>query len=200
MKTMKFTKQVCSLLFISSLLFACSKDDGQDGATGPAGPQGEQGVAGQDGANGTQGEQGETGTANVIYSDWFNTELSNSIANSSASFTVDAPDISPDLLNFGTILVYGRRIAIGEGGNLVYQLPIVFGANRQQSYYYRAQGETIRITVVANQSGDGAGDGTFLEQYRYVLIPGGNAASGKSTIDFSKMSYAEVIAFFNISE
>ena len=37
MKTMKFTKQLVTLIFIASLLFACSKDDGKDGAIGSAG-------------------------------------------------------------------------------------------------------------------------------------------------------------------
>jgi len=104
-------------------------------------------------------------------------------------------------LNFGTILVYARRID-PEIGNIVYQLPIVFGAARQQSYYFRAQSDEIRISVVANEEGESVGDGSFLEQYRYVLIPGGVSTSGKSAsaVDFTKMSYEELIAYFNIPE
>src|SRR5690606_27413243 len=103
----------------SSLLFACSKEDGKDGAVGPMGPQGEQGVAGADGeqgvtgADGEQGEQGDTGTANVIFSEWVNTELGASIEAVSSSFTISATNINASMLNSGTILVYGRRLELG---------------------------------------------------------------------------------------
>jgi hypothetical protein len=181
-----------------ALAISCSPDDGADGAVGPQGPQGEQGVAGP---QGEQGEKGEPGTANVIYSDWVNTEFGNNIIATSESFSIAAPEIDPDMLNFGTILVYARRID-AEIGNIVYQLPIVFGAARQQSYYFRAQSEEIIISVVGNEQGESVGDGAFLQQYRYVLIPGGVSTSGKSgqELDFSKMTYEEVINHFNIPE
>ncbi len=183
------------------LITSCSSDDGEDGAQGPQGEQGEQGATGPQGPQGDQGEQGEPGTANVMYSDWVNTELGNSIATSSASFDIDAPEIDPDMLNFGTILVYGRRIDAIDG-NTVYQLPMVFGAARQQSYFFVATDGNIRISVHANEEGDTVGDGTFLAQYRYVLIPGGVSTSGKSgsDMDFSKMTYEEVVDYFNIPE
>ena len=204
MKTSELSIKTFFLTAMSvALVVSCSPEDGEDGAVGPQGPQGEQGVAGPAGAQGEQGEQGETGetgTANVIYSDWVNTEFSNNIMATSSSFTIDAPEIDSDMLNFGTIMVYARRIDIAAGGNLVYQLPIVFGAARQQSYYFRALSDEIRITVSANEEGESVLDGTFLEQYRYVLIPGGVPSSGKSALDFSKMSYEQVIEYFNIPE
>lgn len=208
MKTKKTTTMMCCILAAMLFMASCSKD-GDQGPVGPAGPQGEQGSAGlagadgadgADGVDGEQGEQGEPGTANVIYSDWINTEFSNNIITTSSSFTIDAPQIDSDLLNFGTILVYARRVVIGGGGNLVYQLPIVFGTARQQSYYFRAQGGEIRITVAANEEGENAGDGTFLEQYRYVLIPGAVSTSGKSSIDYQKMTYEEITAHFEIED
>ncbi|MCB0372444.1 MAG: collagen-like protein [Muricauda sp.] len=202
MKTNVLSFKVFISMALSSVLVAsCSPEDGADGAVGPQGPQGEQGVAGPQGEQGDQGEQGEPGTANVIYSDWVNTELGDNILSTSASFTIDAPEIDADMLNFGTILVYARRID-GVIGNIVYQLPIVFGAARQQSYYFRAQSDEIIISVVGNEEGENVGDGTFLEQYRYVLIPGGVSTSGKSAseMDFTKMSYDELIAYFNIPE
>lgn len=205
MKTKKITTMMGCMLAAILLMMSCSKD-GDQGPVGPAGPQGEQGPAGlagtdgADGADGAQGEQGEPGTANVIYSDWVNTELGNNIVSTSASFTIDAPQINSTILNFGTILVYGRRVDLSSGGNLVYQLPIVFGAARQQSFYFRAQDGEIRITVSANEAGESVGEGSFLEQYRYVLIPGGVSTSGKSSIDFQKMSYEEITAHFGIEE
>ncbi|MDC6366410.1 MULTISPECIES: collagen-like protein [Flavobacteriaceae] len=201
-----------AVLFIGSLITSCSGEDGETGPVGPQGPQGEQGPDGADGADGTdgtdgeQGEQGEPGTANVMYSDWVATEFGNSIVATSTSFTIDAPDVDEDMLDFGTILVYGRRIDITLG-NIVYPLPIVFGAARQQSYYFRAQDGEIRITVSANEEGESVVDGSFLEEYRYVLIPGGTPVdtdspgglTGKS-MDYSKMTYEEVAKHFGFEE
>ena len=214
MKTMKSTRKFFSLLFVVSLLLACSKD-GEDGAIGPQGPQGEQGpagpagAAGEDGAQGAQGEQGEQGepgTANVIYSEWVDTALGNAIAGSSQSFTINAPEIDANILNFGTVLVFGRRLEILPGPVVnitVYALPIVFGAARQQSYFFVVNNSNqIMITVQANEEGESVGDGTFLEQYRYVIIPGGVASSGKSfsTADYKNMSYEEVQELFDLQD
>ena len=187
-----------AILLIGSFVASCSGEDGETGPAGPQGPQGEQGPAGAAGQDGAQGEQGEPGTANVMYSDWINTEFGNNIVATSESFVIDAPDVDSDMLNFGTILVYGRRVT---PDNTVYQLPIVFGAARQQSYYFRAEDGEIRISVVANEEGESVGDGSFLEQYRYVLIPGGTPISGKSSApDFTKMTYEQVAEYFNFEE
>lgn len=170
---MKLTKKLISLFFISTLLFACSKEEG------PEGPK------------------GDTGSANVIYSDWFDTQLSNSIVTVSASFTVDEPLIDSNIMNSGTVLVYGKRDDI-VAVTVVYQLPIVFGASRQQSFYYRVESEKIRITVAANDQGGSAGEGDFIEQYRYIIIPGGVSVNDKSAQNFSSMSYQEIVDYFNI--
>lgn len=202
MKTNVISFKVLFITAISmALVTSCSPEDGEDGAIGPQGEQGIQGEQGEQGEQGPQGEQGEPGTANVMYSDWANTELGNSIAASSASFDIDAPEIDADMLNFGTILVYARRVDLVDG-NIVYQLPIVFGAARQQSYYFVATTGNIEINVHANEQGEDVGDGSFLAQYRYVLIPGGVSTSGKSgsNMDFTKMTYEEVVEYFNISE
>ncbi|RDY59901.1 collagen-like protein [Flagellimonas nanhaiensis] len=198
-----------AILFIGSLIASCSAEDGETGPAGPQGPQGEQGPAGANGADGAQGEQGEQGdpgTANVMYSDWIDTELGNNIVGASASFVIDAPDIDEDMLDFGTILVYARRTDVSLG-SLVYPLPVVFGAARQQSYYFRAQDGEIRISVATNEEGESAGDGSFLEQYRYVLIPGGTPVTsgppgglGSKAVDYSKMTYEQVAKHFNFEE
>ncbi|MEK6152465.1 hypothetical protein WIW50_04370 [Flavobacteriaceae bacterium 3-367] len=213
MKTMQSTKKFFSLLFIVSVLMACSKD-GEDGTIGPQGPQGDQGPAGPAGApgeqgtqgeQGPQGEQGDPGTANVMYSDWVDTEFGNAIAASSASFTIAAPEIDANMLNFGTVLVFARRLEVLPGPTIeisVYQLPIVFGAGRQQSYFFTATNDNeIVITVHANEEGENVGDGSFLEQYRYVLIPGGVSTNKSlSAEDYGKMSYEEIKALFDLQD
>lgn len=194
MKVIKNLIKYPTIVLLSVIIFSCS---GEDGANGPQGEQGNQGLQGDQGSQGAPGDPGDPGTANVIYSDWFNTEFGNNIVTSSSSFTTAAPEINAGILNFGTILVYGRRVDLITG-NQVYQIPIVFGAARQQSYYFRATDGQIRISVVANEQGQSVGDGAFFVQYRYVIIPGGQNTSGKSTTDYKNMSYEEVADLFNI--
>ncbi len=202
MKTkMKFTKRFFSVLFIASLMMACSKDDGQDGATGPAGSQGEQGVAGQDGADGTQGEQGETGTANVIYSDWISTDflLPGALESNLMGLEVfNATELNPVI---DVVLVYGQRDTDSNADG-IYPLPFILAS--QDEYYsfglYDTTGGTsLRINVSTLDGGTNLFN--FFQSFRYVIIPGGNADSGKSTsIDYGKMSYKEVVTHFNISD
>ncbi|AWX44618.1 hypothetical protein HME9304_01621 [Flagellimonas maritima] len=196
-----------SMLFLGALVISCSAEDGETGPAGPAGPQGEQGPAGADGA---QGEQGETGTANVIYSDWIDSEFDDNIIATSASFSIDAPLMTDDIINEGVILVFGRSTPnpITEDTD-VYPLPIVFGASRQQSYYFRAEeAGQLFIIVSANEEGNPTGV-PFFGEYRYVLIPGGTPSGGSgpgdittknSSLDYSKMSYKEITELFGIEE
>ena len=198
MKTMKFTKQVFSLIFIASLFLACSKEDGKDGATGPAGTQGEQGVAGTDGAD---GEQGETGSANVIYSDWIDVDyLLNGALESNlqglGTFTESELNKDTDV-----VLVYGQRDTESTADG-VYALPYILAS--QDEYYSfmltDASGITTSIRATVNTLDGGTNLFNFFQQYRYVIIPGGISDSGKSSIDYSKMTYEEIVEHFNIPE
>ncbi|WP_282055419.1 hypothetical protein [Maribacter luteus] len=202
MKTFKFTNQLLGLLFIASLFVACSKDDGEDGAIGPQGPQGEQGIqgeAGADGEDGAQGEQGETGAANVIYSEWLDSPLAENIALESTNADIAAPSLSQEIVDQGVVLLYGR---IETNGN-VYSLPYIGNQGVSYYYYHNLEVINIRLTTI-----DGSDIGSPLfSSYRYILIPGGVQASngiggitGKSSTDYSKMSYEEITALFNIPE
>ncbi|CAZ97548.1 lipoprotein [Zobellia galactanivorans] len=194
------------LLMVSISIFSCS--DGEDGTDGIDGVDGIDGIDGVNGVDGADGEQGDTGTANVIYSNWVNTELDGD----TSSFDIEVNTIDSDILDFGTILVYSRRVDPFTSIPYIYQLPIVFGANRQQSYYFRATEGNLRITVVSTEEGGSAGDGSFLEQYRYIIIPGGVEASNgiggisgkssnsKSSQDYTSMSYEEITTLFNIDK
>lgn len=174
------------VLLVSILVFSCTPEDGEDGETGPKGPQGEQGI------------QGEPGTANVIYSDWIPTELEPSTFGI-VNFDINAPELDLDILNFGTILVYGSFLN-SESQLTVFQLPVVFGGSTNQQFSYVLTEGNINIRASALEAGEGVPDADIFEQYRYVLIPGGANTSGKSSVDYTKMSYEEVIDLLNIPE
>lgn len=204
MKTMKFTKRLFSLLFIASLLLACSKEDGQDGATGPAGPQGEQGATGTEGVEGVEGaegEQGETGTANVIYSDWIASEFGSIFAAQQSEQLL----VTLGLNDFNTaqdvMVVYGRHENNALSDDIL-QLPFeLFSQN--EVYRYRLTSGNGFIALYADAASSDGGNKlfTYFNDYRYIIIPGGNSTSGKSAnIDYTKMSYEEVIEAFNITE
>ncbi|WP_212748421.1 hypothetical protein [Maribacter algarum] len=183
---------------------------GPQGEQGPAGPEGEQGDQGStgpqgpEGPEGPQGPQGNPGTANVIYSSWIPTELGSNIVGTGQTFDIDFPEFSAAIHNTGTVLVYGRRIQAGGGqiNTTTYVLPLILAANIQQHYSFSIKNNPGRIRIAASSlDGGSLGDATFIEQYRYVVIPGGTPLSGKSTIpEYTKMSYEEIIAHFGIPE
>nr|WP_298923256.1 hypothetical protein [uncultured Allomuricauda sp.] len=214
MKTRKI-RILIHLAVLGLLIVSCSSEDGATGPAGPSGPQGEQGTAGADGtdgadgADGEQGDQGETGTANVIYSGWIDSEFANDIVTTSASFSIDVPLLTDDIINQGVVLVFGRsNPAPVTNDTDVFALPIVFGASLQQSHYFRVeQAEQLDIVVVANEEGESVGT-PFLGEYRYIIIPGGNPAGGPGAggglgskggaVDYTKMSYEEITDHFGI--
>ena len=203
-------RTVILIQLLTLVFFACSPEDGQDGVMGPQGPQGEQGLTGpqgpagedgQDGQDGSQGEQGEPGTANVIYSDWFTLPFPDNINGINYVASTVANDITEEIVQNGVVLIYGRF----DTTVLIPQL-LPFSAFGEQQYYapgFRAPNETSptgRVSVtIYSMDGSPIGIPIFLE-YRYVIIPGGIPTSGKSTIDYTQLSYEEIIDLFNIPE
>lgn len=212
MKTRKI-RILIHLAVLGLLIASCSAEDGATGPIGPAGPQGEQGTAGTDGAdgvdgadgtNGEQGDQGDTGTANVIYSDWIDSEFDANITDPAAGIDLEAPGLTQEIIDQGTILVYGRNIVLPS--NEIFPLPQIIS---NDNHGFRVDSpENIRLTI---SSLDGSAVGSrVIEDYRYILIPGGNPAGGPGAggglgskgeaMDYTKMSYQEVMQHFNIQE
>lgn len=196
MKTRKFTKRIFNVFFIASLFMACSPEDGEDGAIGPQGPQGEQGATGTTGAD---GQQGEPGTANVIYSDWIARDFETNIAsetNQQLLVTFNGAEFN---LNEDVLLVYGRRevnVIVSEINLLPYIL-----AGQQEYYGFGVSsfsgGSSLRVQVSTLDGGTNLF--TYFDDFRYVIIPGGQQAStSKSALDYTKMSYEEITKLFNI--
>lgn len=179
---MKLSKTIFTILLVAISTISCSSDDGTDGANG---------------VDGQAGPAGATGTANVIYSAWITapTAVAETIDGTSGmSTTINAPQLSEDILAKGTILVY---MSYGAG---TYTLP----------YTSLAGGTANTITAISTakkiklfrftHSGAGTVGLPTTLLWRYILIPGGVAAATakNAKLDYTKMSYEEVCAHFNI--
>ncbi len=184
MKAMTNLTRLVTLVVLSVALFSC---EGEDGAIGPQGEQGEQG---------SQGEQGEPGTANVIYSDWIDSEFENDITDGFDAFNIDAPEITQEILDTGTILVYARSTT-----NTIYQVPVTFYGILNESYFFRViNAGTLNIGVEGIGTNN-IGEPFLNDVFRYIIIPGEVAGNNsKSVENLANMSYKELATLFNISE
>lgn len=196
---MKKELKIAKLLLLSLFIFSCSGEDGDVGPAGPAGSQGEQGPQGDQGA---QGDQGDPGTANVVYSDWFERDFI--VAGAAESNIMGLSVLSENELNPDTdlVLVYGRRTSGGNDTNGVYVLPyILYSQDEHYGFgFFDATGGTS-IQVRVNTTDGGTNLFTFFDDFRYIVVPGGQVASkGESAIDYQSMPYAEIIKIFNIEE
>lgn len=179
---MKTIKAFFSIFLLAISTISCSGDDGANGI------------------DGTNGADGAPGTANVIYSAWMTAPaaVAETIDGTSGlSTSINAPELSADILAKGTILVY---VSFGQG---TFALP----------YTSTAGGSVNTITAISTlqkiklfrfkhvADGTTVGLPTTLN-WRYILIPGGKVAATAKTakLDYSKMSYEEVCARFNIQE
>ncbi|MGD1840285.1 MAG: hypothetical protein ACFB0B_05225 [Thermonemataceae bacterium] len=181
----KMGQLFCLCLLVS--LFACS--DGDDGEVGPQGEQGE------------QGSEGPAGTANVIYSDWIESELGDDTQSPRDGF--DIGELSSDEYNIETdlLLVYGRRLTFGVNG--IYPLPhLDITGDHFYSFLYNTMGNVLTVEVSTTDSTPV--DGGFFDEFRYVIIPGGVPAGGDNARglqpDYQNMSYEEIATLFNIPE
>jgi len=184
---------------LGTMFLACSPDDGEDGATGPQGIQGEQGATGPQGPQGEQGEQGEPGTANVIYSDWIPSGFESPIADINASFVIqNVEELTDEVKAHGYIAVYGRYTT---AYTIIQPLPKSIFGLRMQHYDFQINDLNQNISIWISSIDGSDIEIPIYDDYRYIIIPGGTpSTSGKSAVDYSKMSYAELVAHFHIPE
>jgi len=179
---MKFSKTIFTILLVAISTISCSSDDGTDGVSG---------------VDGQAGEKGATGTANVIYSAWLTapTAAAETIDGTSGmSTSINAPELSEDILAKGTILVY---VSFGSG---TYTLPYTSTAGGfVNTITAISTVKKIKLFRFRHDAGGTVNLPTTLS-WRYILIPGGVAAATSKTAkpDYAKMSYEEVCAHFNI--
>lgn len=181
------------VILLSASVISC---EGEDGAIGPQGEQGLQGEQGDQGEQGPQGDQGDPGTANVIYSDWIARDFVLDGAQQSNFQGLNVLSSSEFNLASDVVLVYARN-----GNNTdyeIYQLPYLL-ASQNEYYVLRLLDATggASLQVEASTTDGGTNLFTFFNDFRYIIIPGGQTA-GRSAQDFEKMSYEEITALFDI--
>ena len=192
---MKLLKTISkSKYFILALLvafsFSCSSEDGADGAVGPAGA---------DGIDGTDGN------ANVISSGWveYDTAVWGAISNEFGidfrNYPIIASEITQDIVDEGVVLVYSRFIITDTQ---TYMLPFtenITGADptgQTLSFRFEVNDLTLKMRNVSGTGDPGTFGGSGIAEYRYIIIP---SDSGRTeSIDFSKMSYEEVITYLGL--
>ena len=188
------------LMAISLLLFAQSC--GKDGAVGPQGPIG---ATGPTGTTGQTGPTGATGTANVIYSDWVTpaSYTQNTIFGTvhfDASITASA--ITQDILDKGTVLVYGKldgyTTTIWPTAQ-VGQLPIALTYQLSSTTYTDTWSAEATVGSIQIDFVDNLNYYTSisnLHQFRYVIIPGGVHTLGS----INPKNYNEIKQAFHLPD
>jgi hypothetical protein len=193
MKRISFNIFACFALAFTLLTVSCGKD-------GDTGPQGEQGPAGPTGPQGPGGPAGPEGSANVIYSEWLDVaydadtiHLASGVIDTIGYFaSIEVPKLDLDMLGNGEIKVYLNGFSAADPA--VIPLP----------YYSVYTNLSITPTFYVNEialysNGDIStvldNQGTKYQQYRYVLIPGGEAAR-KAKIDWN--NYEEVKKYLGL--
>ena len=175
---------VSSFLF-TIIAFSCA----EDGEPGPKGDQGEPGIQGE---QGEQGEKGEPGTANVIYSEWIESEFSNDFSYEEYSFLeIDTNQYS---LNTTVFLLYSKSV-----NGVVYPLPQLVSATTYSYYIVPDFGTGLPARIILYRNGTPVGGSAVPFDFRYVIIPGG-VPTGRRTADYSKMSYEEIKLLFNLPD
>ena len=139
--------QIILLLFTTLLVISCTGEDGQDGVNG---------IDGADGANGIDG------SANVIISEWFPSEFSDSAS------LLELTSIENEIFNEETasnavVLVYGNRI---DG---VFGLPVVFD---EESYFFFIAAEQETLFIAGQNIANRPSIYSSFQEFRYVIIPG----------------------------
>ncbi|GGG42462.1 hypothetical protein [Bizionia arctica] len=156
------------LAFLVAFSVSCSTEDGNDGAQGPAGTD---------------------GNANVFTSEWIEATYVEQ-GPIRDIFELPAPEITQEVTDNDIILIYGKS------GDQFWGIPVQFPfLNQNFSFVWTP---ALNFLVLCD-SADGAplDESPYLDHFRYVIIPTNN--SGKmENVDFSIMSYEEVMDYFNL--
>lgn len=179
---MKSAKLFLGMLLLMSLCLVMSC--GEDGDAGPAGEKGDKGDTGEPGPAGQDG-------AGVIYSPWLNLDF---VSNDGLyTAVVDVPQLTNEIATTGDVRVYLNILTADEP--VIAPLPYF----EDFDYYVRYIAYPNGITIGANFDASTGTGGNPNFQYRYVLIPGSEAA-GRKTKNIDWSNYAEVKAYLKLAD
>jgi hypothetical protein len=196
--------QFLGVLTVSALLFSCK------GTEGPAGPAG---------ADGPAGPAGPAGSANVIYSAWFNinTPTAATAWRDTADLTLGgsrygvktASAVTQQILDQGVILSYVKWVS--GGTTLIEQQSLPWSdylSPNQFALNFTPKVGKLYYYLYTTNGGTGAFNSTAMSgiQFRYVIIPGGVAASritsgpaaGYTIAQLRALTYNQALALLNI--
>ena len=191
MKFRLFTISSSLLVLVALMFSACSKE----GPVGPAGPAGPQGQAGP------TGPQGPAGSANVYYSDWFDVTFDTAGINGTDTTwiaEIEAPALADTILAKGDVKMYLNVGTAAAPSILPLPLDIgLFGVLLTPLY------ELEKITLIssANLSSGPNQNNEQTLQYRYIVIPGGAAATqgvAGSNVKINWNNYGEVQTYLGL--
>ena len=181
-------QQIIFILFVLAIsVFSC----GKDGAPGPQGEKGDQGEQGE------QGPKGDNGAANVVYSAWMPSKFGGA---SYSVYLMAEIDNNTFSTNTAVFLVYCKE----EPSDIVSPLPMRLDETTYGFYVAPPRSETPTISRLflfrdGPQPTSLPLGRNLPSHFRYVLIPGGVSAGGR-TVNYADMDYEEIKVLFNIPD
>lgn len=174
-------KKVFGYLFVACMFtLALGMTSCKKGDAGPAGPQGE------------KGDSGVAGNAGITYSAWADASFTLASDNATYIVDIDAPKITSAILNSGDVKVYTQYYT-SSGELVVMPLPYFDGGFLINVSLFEGGFEIYSNADFSTYTDD---NGKKAFQYRYVIIPGGQAAARKAGIDWN--NYEQVKAYLHL--
>lgn len=205
MKKYTLFRTIC-LLALATLIFGCSAEDGEDGAIGPQGEQGiqgEQGPPGEQGPVGADGADGIDANSTVISSGWFEIDTWETDLSNFKFHRIPDLILTDFQIENNVFLVYRRY----------QQSPSFFTVDLLPFYQLDVANGDIELAIQQLLSGNGMflqiqafGRAVASEEYlgpdtqfRYMIIEPGSTSDKKKSVDYSKMTYNEVVEYLGIN-
>ncbi len=166
------------------ILLSCNAEDGEPG---PQGPQGEQGIRGE------QGPQGPEGNSNVIASEWFGIETWEDNRRTIKRQTI--LELTNAQLERAVIIIY-RKNDYAPGFSNVDMLP----TGRVIRTWINIPENQLQIVVESD--GIDIPSDEYLPpeiEFRYIIIEPPSTTGKDTMVNFSKMSYQEVVDYLGLN-
>ncbi|SDE35068.1 Collagen triple helix repeat-containing protein [Pricia antarctica] len=180
--------------------------DGLDGADGKDGADGADGLAGSDGADGADGANGQDGAdgqgAEVVASSWITLTANDFLSSQKPDgmgemydATYTTPLLTQEALDQDVVLVYLKL----NSGQIVL-MPYVYHSDDHMAVAYTAFLAQNNLGINMTPSSYIYNNESLEISVRFVIIPATTLTLPDKSLhkDFKKMTYEEVISYFNL--